>query len=79
MPLVILLYTEKNGILSGKMSTRMGALIHSLEKKIPFKGKPFPSWKGAVLNKQEVLLHSRFSIVYENIKGLKKLHYRKNF
>ena len=49
----------------------MGALIHSLEKKIPFKGKPFPSWKGAVLNKQEVLLHSRFSIVYENIKGLK--------
>ena len=57
--------------LSGKISTRMGALIHSLEKKIPFKGKPFPSWKGAVLNKQEVLLHSRFSIVYENIKGLK--------
>ena len=48
------------------MSTRIGALIHSIEKKIPFKGKPFPSWKGAVINKQEVLLHSRFSIVYEN-------------
>ncbi len=57
--------------LSGRISTRLGALIHSFEKKIPFKRKPFPSWRGAVLNKQEILLQSRFSIVYENIKGLK--------
>ncbi len=56
--------------LSGKLPTRLGSLIHSIEKKIPFKKNPFPSWKGEVLNKQEVLFKSRFSIVYENIKGV---------
>ena len=56
--------------LSGRISTRFGAIIHSIEKKIPFKRNPFPSWKGSILNKQEVLLRSRFSIVYENIQGL---------
>ena len=56
--------------LSGRISTRFGAIVHSIEKKIPFKRNPFPSWKGSVLNKQEVLLRSRFSIVYENIQGL---------
>ena len=39
-------------------------------KKNSFKLNPFPSWKGSVLNKQEILLCSRFSIVYENIQGL---------
>ena len=56
--------------LSGRISTRFGAIVHSIEKKIPFNRNPFPSWKGSVLNKQEVLLRSRFSIVYENIQGL---------
>tara|TARA_B110000037_G_scaffold209644_1_gene259012 strand:- start:291 stop:1316 length:1026 start_codon:yes stop_codon:yes gene_type:complete len=57
--------------LSGKMPTRLGALVHSLEKKLPFSYSPFPSWKGVILNKQDVLINSRFSIVYENVKGLK--------
>ena len=56
--------------LSARLSTRFGAFIHSIEKRIPFKHTPFPSWKGSVLNKQEILLCSRFSIVYENIQGL---------
>lgn len=56
--------------LSGRIATRFGALIHSIEKKIPFKKKPFPSWKGEILDKQEILYKSRFSIVYENIQGL---------
>lgn len=56
--------------LSGRLSTRLGAVIHSLEKRIPFKRKSFPSWKGSVINKQDILLRSRFSIVYENIQGL---------
>ena len=56
--------------MSGRISTRFGAIVHSIEKKIPFKRNPFPSWKGSILNKQEVLLRSRFSIVYENIQGL---------
>ena len=57
--------------MSGRLPTRVGGLIHSLEKKLPFKYYPFPSWKGEILNKQDVLKRSRFSIVYENIKGLK--------
>jgi hypothetical protein len=57
--------------LSARLSTRFGALIHSLEKRMPFKHVPFRSWKGAILDKQEVLSNSRFSIVYENIQGLK--------
>ena len=56
--------------LSARLSTRFGAFIHSIEKRIPFKLNPFPSWKGSVLNKQKVLLCSRFSVVYENIQGL---------
>jgi len=56
--------------MSGRLPTRFGGLIHSIEKKLPFKYSPFPSWKGEILNKQDVLMHSRFSIVYENIRGL---------
>ena len=56
--------------MSGRLPTRFGALIHSIEKKIPFDYCPFPSWQGVILNKQDVLINSRFSIVYENIKGL---------
>ena len=56
--------------LSARLPTRIGALIHSIEKKIPFKKLSFPSWKGEILNKQEVLYKSRFSIVYENIQGV---------
>ena len=56
--------------LSARLATRVGAVINSIEKKIPFKNPQFPSWKGVVLNKQEILLKSRFSIVYENIRGL---------
>ena len=56
--------------LSGRLSTRIGGLIHSIEKKIQLNRNPFPSWKGEILNKQDILLKSRFSIVYENIKGL---------
>ena len=54
--------------LSARLPTRIGATIHSIEK-IPFKNIKFPSWKSVVINKQDILL-SRFSIVYENIKGL---------
>ena len=57
--------------MSGRLPTRFGALVHSLEKKLPFKYCAFPSWRGIILNKQDILERSRFSIVYENIKGLK--------
>jgi len=57
--------------MSGRLPTRFGGFIHSIEKKLPFKYCPFPSWRGEILNKQDVLIRSRFSIVYENIKGLK--------
>ncbi|MDC3174671.1 glycosyltransferase family 10 [Candidatus Pelagibacter sp.] len=56
--------------MSGRLPTRIGAFIHSIEKKLPFKYCPFPSWKGEILNKQEILKSSRFSIVYENVQGL---------
>jgi len=56
--------------LSARKATRIGGIIHSIEKKIPFKKIPFPSWKGEILNKQEILYKSRFSIVYENIQGV---------
>ena len=69
-PDVFALYGKKWNM-SGRLPTRLGAFIHSLEKRLPFKYSPFPSWKGVILNKQDILIHSRFSIVYENIKGLK--------
>ena len=56
--------------MSARLPTRLGGLIHSLEKKLPFTYYPFPSWKGVMVNKQDILIHSRFSVVYENIKGL---------
>ena len=40
-------------------------------QQIPFKTLPFPSWRGEILNKQEILCKSRFSIVYENVQGVK--------
>ena len=57
--------------MSARLPTRFGGFIHSLEKRLPFKYCPFPSWKGEILNKQDVLIRSRFSIVYENVKYLK--------
>jgi alpha(1,3/1,4) fucosyltransferase len=57
--------------MSGRLPTRLGGLIHSLEKRLPFKYCPFISWKGVIPNKQDILIRSRFSIAYENIKGLK--------
>ena len=56
--------------MTGRFPTRFGALVHSIEKKLPFNYCPFPSWKGVIINKQDVLMNSRFSIVYENIKDL---------
>tara|TARA_A100001015_G_C15026532_1_gene730801 strand:- start:2002 stop:3027 length:1026 start_codon:yes stop_codon:yes gene_type:complete len=56
--------------LSGRFPTKVGALIHSLEKRLPLKYCAFPSWKGPISNKQDILKTSRFSIVYENIQGL---------
>ena len=69
-PNVFALYGKKWNM-SGRLPTRFGAFIHSIEKRLPFKYSPFPSWKGVILNKQDILKNSRFSIVYENIKGLK--------
>ncbi len=56
--------------MSGRLPTRIGAFIHSIEKRLPFKYPPFPSWQGSVPNKQKILKLSRFSIVYENLKGI---------
>ena len=56
--------------LTGRLPSSVGGLVHSLEKKIPFKYTAFPSWKGYVENKQNILKKTRFSIVYENVKNL---------
>ena len=69
-PNVFALYGKKWNM-SGRFPTRFGGFIHSIEKRLPFKYYPFPSWKGVILNKQDILRNSRFSIVYENIRGLK--------
>jgi len=69
-PDVFALYGKKWNM-SGRLPTRFGGFIHSIEKRLPFKYCPFPSWKGVILDKQEILRDSRFSIVYENISGLK--------
>ncbi|QSF50256.1 glycosyltransferase family 10 [Thermosynechococcus sp. GLH187] len=45
----------------------VGDIIHALEKRwIHRPLPPFPSWRGIVPTKSEVLRQSRFSIVYEN-------------
>lgn len=56
--------------LTARLPSFIGGIIHSLEKKIPFKYTTFPSWKGYVENKQYILKKTRFSIVYENVKNL---------
>ena len=42
--------------MSGRLPTRFGGLIHSLEKRLPFKHYPFPSWKGEILNKKDIII-----------------------
>ena len=56
--------------LSPRLPTKLGGIIHSVEKRLPINYKPFPSWKGVIIDKQEILKTSKFSIVYENIQGL---------
>ena len=56
--------------LSPRLPTKLGAIIHSVEKRLSINYKPFPSWKGVIIDKQEILKTSKFSIVYENIQGL---------
>jgi len=54
----------------GRLPSSLGGFIHSIEKRLPFNYKPFPSWKGFVSDKQSILKKTRFSIVYENARGL---------
>jgi hypothetical protein len=56
---------------SPRLPTRLGGLVHRLERLVPL-GKPwFPSWRGAIPGKQAVLRQARFSLVYENVRGLR--------
>lgn len=46
------------------------ASLNILAKLFPKKSAYFPSWRGVLRSKREVLEVARFSIVYENVRGL---------
>ena len=52
----------------GKLGKLLRRLFGSLSKLIPI--KPFPSYRGKVEHKKEVLTNTRFAICYENVKDL---------
>jgi hypothetical protein len=56
---------------SPKLPTKLGKVVHLIEKHLPWRPKWFPSWQGSLAAKQHVLEKSRFSIVYENVRGLR--------
>lgn len=52
---------------SARIPTKIGGMIHKLEKKFFFKRFQFNSWKGVLEKKDSVLTTSKFSLVYENV------------
>jgi hypothetical protein len=56
---------------SARQPSRLGGVIHRLEGLLPFHPRWFPSWRGALEAKRDVLKRARFSIVYENVRGLR--------
>lgn len=56
---------------SARLPTRLGGALHRLEAMLPWHRCHFPSWYGTLRAKREVLEGARFSIVYENVRGLR--------
>lgn len=56
---------------SPRLPTRLGGAIHRFEALLPWRPRWFPSWRGALATKRAVLETARFSIVYENVRGLR--------
>lgn len=56
---------------SARLPTRLGGAVHRLEGLLPGHRCHFPSWGGTLHAKREVLEGARFSIVYENVRGLR--------
>lgn len=56
---------------SPRLPTRLGGLVHRIEDRLPLKKTWFPSWRGSIESKQDVLRQTRFSLVYENVGGLR--------
>ena len=54
---------------SARIPSKLGGFIHLIEGLLPFNPFISKSWRGVIKNKNDVLLNSRFSIVYENIRG----------
>ena len=52
---------------SARIPTKIGGMIHKIEKKFFFKKFQFCSWKGVLEKKDGVLTTSKFSLVYENV------------
>lgn len=56
---------------SPRLPTRLGGIVHRVESLLPWRPLWFPSWKGVIASKREVLRHARFSLCYENVRGLR--------
>jgi len=56
---------------SPRLPTRLGGIVHQFERMLPWSPHWFPSWRGQLHDKREVLERARFSIVYENVSGLR--------
>ncbi|WP_051372770.1 hypothetical protein [Thermosynechococcus sp. NK55a] len=57
--------------LSPRLPTRLGGVIHKVERSLPRFVRWFPSWRGAIPAKAPVLERARSSLVYENVAGLR--------
>ncbi|BAY52683.1 putative fucosyltransferase [Thermostichus vulcanus NIES-2134] len=56
---------------SPRLPTPLGGIVHGVEFVLPWRLQWFPSWKGVIPSKREVLRHARFSLCYENVRGLR--------
>lgn len=56
---------------SPRLPTRLGGMVQRVESVLPWRPQWFPSWKGVIASKREVLRHARFSLCYENVRGLR--------
>jgi len=54
---------------TARVPSKLGKFIHIMESLLPFNIFISKSWRGPIKNKSDVLKNSRFSIVYENIRG----------
>lgn len=54
-----------------RQPTRLGGVLHRAERLLPWRPRWFSTWHGTLSAKRPVLASARFSLAYENVRGLR--------